>query len=345
LTTLALAILLWLLVHQRHRWVPLLFAVWANAHGGVAMGVAILAAVAGMAFLSAVRGDAVARRRAAGLAIVTVASALATLLTPLGFGLWRTVPMSISLARENQILEWQPTWPDAPFGIIFWLLALAFLALLYRRRHALRELSWGDVVLLTASLVTLALGARAIRNTCVFLLISIPAASRLLGVDFRFRRGAPGPAGSDHPRLNLALLVAVSAVEVAGVLFAWHVSYPGLGWQPISPGAVAAVRACPAQVFGRYNDGGPLIWFVPEKRVFSDTRHDPYPRAITQESSAIEHGGPYRETFARYGIHCAILPAANAAAARLAGDGWRARFRDDAWTVLVAPDAAGPGPS
>jgi hypothetical protein len=79
--------------------------------------------------------------------------------------------------------------------------------------------------------------------------------------------------------------------------------------------------------------------------VFSDTRHDPYPRAITRESSLIEHGGPYRETFARYGIHCAILPVANAAARRLAGDGWQMRFRDDDWTVLVAPDVADRGPS
>ena len=205
-------------------------------------------------------------------------------------------------------------------------------------------MSWGDVVLLTSSLVTLVLAARAIRNTCLFLLIAVPAAIRLLGADFRFRRGsAPEAEAPDHPRINLALLVGVSVMELAAVLFLWHVAYPGLGWQPISPGAVAAARACPAQLFGRYNDGGPLIWFVPDKRVFSDTRHDPYPRAITRESSSIEHGGPYRETFARYGIHCAILPVATAAAARLAGDGWRTRFRDDAWIVLVAPEAGGRG--
>jgi hypothetical protein len=346
ISTLALAVLLWLLVHERHRWLPPLFVVWANAHGGVALGIAVLAAVAGVAILRARRGDARARSRALGLVLVAPLCLLASLLTPLGLDLWRTIGMSIALARENQILEWQPTWPDGPFGILFWLLALGFLALLVRRRHRLRTMSWGDVVLLTASLVTLVLAARAIRNTCLFLLIAVPAASRLLGADFRFRRGgAPEAEATDHPRINLALLVGVSAMEIAAVLFVWQVAYPGLGWQPISPGAVAAASACPAQLFGRYNDGGPLIWFVPDKRVFSDTRHDPYPRAITRESSSIEHGGPYRETFARYGIHCAILPVANAAAVRLAGDGWQTRFRDDAWTVLVAPDAGGQGPS
>ena len=341
-STLALALLLWLLVHERHRWLPLVFVVWANAHGAVAMGIAVLAVVAGVAVLRARRGGAHDRRRARALVALTPLCALATLLTPLGLGLWRYVGTSMALSHENGIREWQPTWPDGPFGIIFWALALAFLGLLFWRRDRLRQMSrmsWGDVVLLTASLVMLLLAARAIRNTCVFLLIAVPAASRLLGADFRFRKnvGRSEADTPDHPRVNLALLVGISALEAAGVLFAWHISYEGLGWQPISAGALAAVRACPEQVFGRYNDGGPLLWFVPERRVFSDTRQDPYPLAITRETSSIEHGGPYRETFARYGVRCAILPVRSPATERLTGDGWRPRLSDDAWTVLAAP--------
>ena len=342
---LTLAILLWVLVHERYRWLPLLFFVWANFHGGVALGVAVLVAVTGMAVLQALRGDPGARRRARVLCVLTPLSTLVTALTPLGFGLWSYVGMSMALSRANKTLEWQPTWPNGPFGIIFWALALGFLALLVVRRRRLRELPWADIVLVTASLVVLPLAARAIRNTCVFLLISVPTASRLLGADFRFRRRDAPAEAPDHPRLNLALLIGVSALEAAAVLYAWQIPFGQLGWRPISAGALVAVRACPERVFGRYNDGGPLIWFVPERRVFADTRQDPYPLSITHEASSIERGGPYRETFARYGIHCAILPVVTAAAGRLAGDGWQTRFRDDAWTVLVAPDAVGRGPS
>jgi hypothetical protein len=344
-TMLALALLLWLLVHERYRWLPLLFLIWANVHGAVAMGVTVLAAVAGIVVVRALRGDPAARRRVRALVLATPLAALVTLLTPLGFGLWRYVGTSMALSHENRIREWQPTWPNGPFGIIFWALALGFVALVVWRRDRLPALAWGDAVLLTASLVLLVLAARAIRNTTVFLLIAVPAASRLLGADFRFRRRDTRPPTPDHPRLNLGLLIAISALEAAGVLYAWSLPYDGLGWQPISAGALAAVRSCPERVFGRYNDGGPLIWFVPERRVFSDTRQDPYPLAITRQTASIEHGGPYQETFARYGIRCAILPVTNAAAARLAGDGWRARFRDDAWTVLVAPEVDGRGPS
>jgi hypothetical protein len=350
MSMLALTILLWLLVHERHRWLPLLIFVWANAHGAVAMGIAVFAAVTGVAILRARRGDARDRRRAWELVLLLPVCVLVTLLTPLGFGLWRYIGTSIALSRENKISEWQPTWPDAPFGIIFWALALAFLGLLFWRRHRLRRLSqipWGDLVLLTASLVILVLAARAIRNTWVFLLIAVPTASRLLGADFRFRRrdGRAEAETPDHPRVNLALLVGISALEAVGVLFAWRIPYQGLGWQPISAGALAAVRACPEQVFGRYIDGGPLLWFVPEKRVFTDSRQDPYPLEITREASSIEHGGPYQEAFARYGVRCAILPIKSPATARLTGDGWKMRYSDETWAVLGAlPDQSGAAP-
>lgn len=341
MSTLMLAALLWLLVHEWHAWLPPLFVVWANAHGAVAMGIAILFAVAVLAIVRARRGDAVARRRARVLLALTPLCTLATLLTPLGLGLWRYIGTSVALSRQNHILEWQPTWPDGPFGIIFWALALAFLGVLIWRLRRLGEAAWGDLVLLTASLIMLVLAARAIRNTCVFLLIAVPAASRLLGADFRFfGRKGPRTESPDHPHVNLALLIAISALEAAGIVLTWRAPYVGLGWQPISAGALAAVRSCPAQVFNRYNDGGFLIWFVQERRVFSDTRQDPYPLAITQTSSAIEHGGSYRQTFERYGIHCAILPAESPALPRLQDDGWLTRFSDQRWRVLVAPGAS-----
>ena len=77
-----------------------------------------------------------------------------------------------------------------------------------------------------------------------------------------------------------------------------------------------------------------MLWFVPEKRVFSDSRQDPYPRAITRESSSIEHGGPYREAFARYGVRCALLPVTSPATERLTSDGWKVRYSDETWAVL-----------
>jgi hypothetical protein len=338
-TMLMLALMLWLLVAERYLYLPLQFAVWANAHGAVAMGGLILAVVTLVAIARARGGDARDRGRAVRLALLTPLCALATLLTPLGVGLWRYIGSSTALSRQNKVAEWQPTLPAGWYGISFWALAAAFVAIVVWRGRRLRAASWGDAVLLTAALVVLPLAFRAIRNTPVFLMIAMPAASRLLGPDFRFGRAPahPPPESVEHPRLNLALLIGFSLVEAAGIIWAWSVPYVNLGWQPLGTGAITALRACPDRIYNRYYDGGFLIWFLPERRVFIDNRQDPYPAAFTQAATAIDSGAPYRPLFEQYQIRCAIVPARSKTIEALGADRWQTRFHDDKWAVLVAP--------
>ena len=97
------------------------------------------------------------------------------------------------------------------------------------------------------------------------------------------------------------------------------------------------MRSCPSPLYNRYYDGGYLIWFVPEQRVFVDSRQDPYPSALLLDQIAIEEGGPYRPVFDRYGMRSAFLPAGAPLGARLRADGWRTTFLDERWTLLVAP--------
>ena len=337
-----LVTLVWLLVEERHWPLPPLFVVWANAHGGVSAGGLLLAAVTVVAVVRARGGDAADVRRAVRLCVVAPLCALATTLTPLGFRVWHFVGGSLALSRQNGITEWQLTLPTGPFEIIFWILAAAFVGLVIWRRGRLREASWswGDTVILTSALVTLPLGFVMVRNTAMFLLVAIPAASRLLGPGFRFRR-SPAAAASDeeHPRANLALFVGITLVELAGVLFVWSAPPPRSGWQPMSPGAIEAVRSRPERIYNRFYDGGFLIWFVPDRPVFIDNRQDPYPSDFIRETTAVDNGAPYRAMFDRYGIRCAFVPADSKMIERLETDHWTSRFRDDTWAVLTAPGA------
>jgi hypothetical protein len=284
-------------------------------------------------------GDARDRRRAAVLCLLTPLCALATALTPLGFRLWGIIGTSIAMSRQDRILEWQPTLPVGPFEIGFWMLSFSFVGLLIWRRRCLRGASWGDTVLLTAALVILPLGFQAFRNTAAFLLVAMPAASRLLGPAFRFGRKRAAPETVEHPRLNIALLIGISLVEIVAVIVAWDVPVPSLDWRPLSEGAMAAVRACPAPIYNTYGSGGFLLWFVPQKLVFLDNRQDPYPVSLVQDFIAVESGRSYRPLFARYGIRCAFLPAKSTTGERLRGDGWQMQFMDEQWAVLVAPGA------
>ena len=98
------------------------------------------------------------------------------------------------------------------------------------------------------------------------------------------------------------------------------------------------MRACDGPLYNQYDEGGYLIWFVPEKPVFVDNRQDPYPLAHLRAQLDVQWGSaPYRPLFERWGIRCAFLPAASSTAAALTGDGWVTRYRDDRYVVLATP--------
>jgi hypothetical protein len=332
-----LALLVTLLARARYRWLPLLFVLWANVHGAVALGGAVLAASAALAVLRARSGDPVDRRRAWTLATLTPICAVATLATPLGPRLWPFILESMRHSHETMIAEWLPVYAMAgPVEIAFWVLAPAFVFLLWRRWRSLR--TWSDVVIVAAAVVVLPLAVRAVRNVPPFLLLAMPAASRLLGPTFRLGR-ASAAADVEHPRLNAALFALLALAGGGVVAFAWATSLPMLGWRPLAPGVIAAVRACPGPLYNRYNEGGYLIWFVPERPVFIDSRQDPYPHDFIMEAGLASRDAKPQSLIARWGLRCALLPKASPTIAPLAADGWRMTYSDDEWTVLAAPDA------
>jgi hypothetical protein len=323
---LVLAVLLWLLVRGRHGFIPLLFALWANLHGGVVLGGLVMVGVT----LAALVYE---RPRFPGLALATVLGGAATLLTPLGFGLWTFIAKWTLAARQTGISEWDPVLPVDKVGIVFWILAVAFVALCVRRWRRIED--WSDRLLVVTALVLLPCAARSVRNVAPFLLVAVTAASRLL----RARTvTAPAPgSGAEHPRFNLALLGGCAALAAGAVVVCWTLPARLLGWRPITPAAATAIATCPEPLYNGYNVGGYLIWFVRGKRVFIDGRHDPYPPELVVEDGKVERGGDHRPLFERHGIRCAALSADAILADNLRGAGWRPRFADDRWVVLEAP--------
>jgi hypothetical protein len=334
---LLLMVLVTLLVRERTRWLPLLFVLWANVHGAVALGVLALVAATAAALLRARHGDAGDRRRAVMLLLLVPICAAATALTPMGIGLWRFIGESMARSRQTRIDEWQPTTPTGGVEIFFWVVAAAFLVLLWKRRRSLATASWSDQAIVAIAFAVLPLAFRAVRNVAPFALVAVPAAARLLGADFRLRAEAKTPPSPDRPRLNAAILGLVLLLAFGGVGTAWATSHPRLGWRPVTAGALAAARTCPGPMFNRYNDGGYLIWFVPERRVFIDSRQDPYPLPFLLETLRVEQGAPPQELFARWAIRCAFLPVESPVYKQLADARWRPLHVDDRWAVMSAP--------
>jgi len=361
LSLLLLAVLLLLLVRERYRIIPVLFVLWANAHGGVVLGGLVLGVAWAAAVLrwwrvrrAATVDDAASAsdlRRVRALSIVVPLAGLACAASPLGFGIYRFVIESTARSIAVGITEWTPVLPTDFFGVVFWIVMLTFLTLVFRRRKAFvaGDAPWGDWVVLFAALALLPFGVRSIRNVPPFVMCAIPAADRLLGADFRFRwpafaarfwRPKPRSPSPDHPRVNLALLavMVLAAVGLDGLTYSSGLDR--LGWHPIDDRALAAARACDGPLYNHYDDGGFLIWFLPEKPVFVDGRQDPYPLDFLLGFLQVEAGHqPYRPLLDRFHIRCAFLPIKSPTVAGLDREGWISRYRDDKYAVLEAPRA------
>ena len=121
-------------------WVPLVFVLWANVHGGWLFGLAAVWCRA--AFVRTPRPIGVA-----------VASTVATLVNPYGVQLWTAI-FAAMVRGWSDLTEWQPVWRLAAGGdaLVLWLVVAAATALLWTRvRHAASRWLWAVVALAAAA--------------------------------------------------------------------------------------------------------------------------------------------------------------------------------------------------
>lgn len=331
LSLLLLALTMWLLCSRRYVWLPIVFLLWANLHGAVVMGVLGLAAALIATFVEHRQGFP-------QLAMATVCCLLATLATPLGLRFWTEIPRSLARIRQLGIQEWDPPRLVTPSLIPFWLIAVALVWLVATRmRQVFRDTEArrrGYLTICACALALLPVAFTAERNVPPFLLLAVPAIavlikSRVTGADHSPERA------SDRPRLNGAL-TALAGIAVCGtVAYAYAAPIDHLQWAPLPQESLAALRTCRGNLYNRYDEGGYLIWFAPDHKVFLDGRQDPYPVDLVKQQVRVESTGDFERLFHQYDIHCAYVPAQSLVSARLSRAGWRTLFRDARWAVLA----------
>ena len=308
-----------LLVRGRYLAVPLVIGLWANLHGGVLLGLVVVATWTGV---MAVERAAGWRRCALALAVGTAA----TLVTPLGLQYWPQIFASLRRSQVHRLHEWQPAaWP--PDHPVFWALALALVAFCWTRWRLLDTTA--RRALAASAFVLLPVAARSQRNIAAFALLAGPAVTHLLG-----SRAIGGIEGSRPTRAAAWLLATIAAAAAALVLVAWQRPLDRLGWRPLTDGAAAAIDACPGRLYNEYADGGPIIWFVPGRKVFLDSRQDQFPAGLIAEATAVELGADPWPLFKRYSIACAAVHPWSPVARALEAAGWQSRYADETWRVL-----------
>jgi hypothetical protein len=325
-TLLFVSLLLWLLFRPRYWLIPPLFALWANLHGGVVFGGGILLLSTGYCLVAD-------RSRFWPLALTTAIAGAATLLTPLGLDLWVFIVRWSLAARLTGVSEWDPMVLAGARGLLATACGLSFVVL-----AALRWKAAADRLPLVIALATLLAALRAIRNVPMFLLVAAIASSQILG-----RRLASAPARietastkprKDNPRANLSILIAWLAVAITTVAACWMLPIAHLGWRPLSSSAAAAIAACPEPIYNSYEAGGFLVWFVPGKRVFIDSRHDPYPVELIIADRELEQGRKSSILFEEYDFKCAVVAQGSGLGETLQKSRYRPRYRDSQWLVL-----------
>ena len=310
------------LVSNRFRYLPLIFLVWTNLHGAVALGLA--------AVIAALGADVIVHRKVRASMVLTLAGCIAaTFVSPLGFRLWSFIPASMERSRINQLIEWQA--PGAAPGVWpFWGVAVALpvATLVWRRRLDERTLK-----LVAIAFAILPLALTSIRNVPVFLLVAVPAITALARPRDRVERIRK--AAGEHAAVNAVILGVAVLAGAAVVVLAWLAPAASLGWRPIGPRAAQVIAACRRPMYNTYGDGGVLIWFVPEQKVFIDNRQDPYPIDLLKANHQLELDGQYGALFAKYDIQCAVAPATSPIVQALSRDpAWTRQFADDRWTVF-----------
>ena len=297
--------------------IPPLILLWANLHGGYAIGIALV-----LAFLV----EAVIRRRpGVGPLVLTLVGSIAlTFVDPETFGLGGAA--SHALAPPRFISEEAPPDVLEASGFIFAAFVLATLGVALL--HGGGPL---DAILLLP-LLWLALSAQ--RQLAFFVFAATPfVAAGAARIYSRVR-----PEARPFRPLPPAAAAALALLLWAGAL----ASAIGVPLDPdehaYPTGAVTALRTGSGTLLNEYDWGGYLIYRVPERKVFVDGRLFPFLPAVLREyRDAVELRASWKDVLAKYDVREVLLTPGKPLAVALREDGWKVRAEGPTFVLLAKP--------
>jgi hypothetical protein len=309
---------------RRLPWVPLIFAAWANLHGGFLVGLGILASWA------AVQVARKPRTLPAMLALLA-ASIGATLLTPYGIGLWRFLWETVGTSRP-EIADWRSALTAGPLVLIPWIVVVATAGYaLWRSRRA------GVPVSAVVIVGVLTLASLRVGRLDAFLALSVVM---LLGPLFGEPReeALPTRRWGLAPRAGALVLAAAAAIGMGrrGSCIEMR-DYP-------EPEATAFLQPRAGRVLTVFGWGQYAIWHLaPQLRVSMDGRRETvYSDALLQAHLRLYRGEPGSTSLVRDLAPDFVWLHANSPGVALLGrEGWQTVFRGPL-SVILARRPGGP---
>ncbi len=306
-------------------WLPLLFIVWVNSHGGWIVGMGVL----GVWAVAEVWLVPTQWRHWVG---VTAACVAATLVNPYGVGLWMFIASTVRLTRT--IDEWQSLWTTPVLNWVPWGMAVAGIAWMWRRGTPNRV-----PIGLTLAMLAYA-AARVMRIESLFVL----AAVILLAPALVARWPRQGSHFSE--RVVAGLATAAFAASIPGSIWVGRralACVPIMGtWAPDLEAMAVLRQAQPGRIVTAFNWGQYAIWHLgPRLRVSMDGRRETvYTDSRLHEHDAILAGVPAGlAALELWKAEYVWLPAASKeTAAWLAAHGYRIDVQTPRSLVAVRSD-------
>jgi hypothetical protein len=312
------------------------FALWANLHAGCFAGLGamgIFAAVTGVQEFLLRRTIA----RASVVAAIALGCALATLLNPLGLGLWTTFYHSASDPLMRPIIsDWAPLTTfliQASRISVSETIAYALPLLLFVGFPAvlLESPLFDDAGLVAIALVFIAGAVYSNRNVGLAVIaVSIPLAHHLgIAASNRKRRVANETAPTTQPDAAVAIAAAVLMAILGNEFFG-----PLKTWEPVPSGAVAFMNShqLHGNILNNFDWGGYLIWHLsPESKVFIDSRYQlVYPEKLRRQYLSFLYAWPGGKNLLGDKRHDFILVEPGTGAYKLveADRRWKLIYRD-----------------
>lgn len=241
------------------RFAPLLFLVWANTHGGFALGLVTMGVILGFRALKAKRWDG-----ADGWLLT--ASVFATLLNPFGVKAWQEVFRVVtSTAMMGAVQEWKPPIYQVNTALPFWVGFCLVMGLRFRKRF-----TWEEKVIFWFYFL---LGLTAQRHVALWVLASMVLLSHVWEYFYQEIRG-------DKEKVIRFISLQKAFLGFSLVVFGWQacqvignaVLVSEERFYPREAVAFLKRNLPEGEIFSGYGWGGYLIWKLPQKKVFVDGR-------------------------------------------------------------------------
>jgi tetratricopeptide (TPR) repeat protein len=325
------------LIVDRHRreagrlvWLlPPLFALWANFHAEVLLGLLLLFGIAAGEALDRLRETPPARARPSTLGAVACLCALATGLNPQGYRVLLVPFAHFSLDETIQVTEFMHSTPA--LVPLFWLaLAAAVAVAVAVAARSRTRADWADLVPVAGVAL---LGVRYIREAPYLAILAAPLVQRALA--------PPPPADGRTARWREPAVAAL-----AFGMFVWAARFDALmpyrwGWGldersfPVAAADLLLREPLPPTLYNDYGAGGYLLFRLrPRIGVFQDSRSGAYPDDFVARLHARAAGLDWAALLNRYGVNTALVSVQDVT--RLfSPDAWGLVFWDDRYAVLV----------